>query len=96
MSPAAALKNHRLSVIALADRFRVTNPRIFGSVAEGRDVEGSDIDILVDAPPGVTLLDLGGLHDALETLLGVPVDLLTPGDISPKFRAAVVASARPI
>lgn len=96
MSHAGTLKDHRASVIALADRFGVTNLRVFGSVAEGRDTEQSDIDILVDARPGVTLFDLGGLHDALETLLGVPVDLLTPGDISPKFRDSVIASARPI
>jgi len=34
--------------------------------------------LLVDALPGATLFDLGGLQGELETLLGVRVDLLTP------------------
>ena len=31
-----------------------------------------------------------------EELLGVPVDLLTPGDLPPKFRAQVLAEAHPV
>jgi uncharacterized protein with HEPN domain len=34
---------------------------------------------------------LGGLQDELESLLGLHVDLLTPGDLPPKFRAKVLA-----
>jgi len=52
--------------------------------------------LLVDAPPGTTLFDLGGLQVELEDLLGVNVDLLTPGDLPLKFRAKVLAEARPV
>lgn len=62
----------------------------------GTDVEGSDLDLLVDALPGATLFDLGGLQVELEALLGVRVDLLTPTDLPLKFRAQVLAQARPI
>ena len=62
----------------------------------GTDHDGSDIDLLVDALPGATLLDLGGLQDELESLLGIGVDLLTPGDLPPKFRAKVLAEAQPV
>ena len=51
---------------------------------------------LVDALPGTTLFDLGGLQDELESLLGVHVDLLTPADLPTKFRAKVLAEARPV
>jgi hypothetical protein len=78
------------------NRFRTANPRVFGSVLHGTDRDGSDLDLLVDALPGATLLDLGGLQDDLESLLGVPVDLLTPGDLPPKFRAKVLAEAQPV
>lgn len=77
-------------------RFRTANPRIFGSVLHGTDREGSDLDLLVDALPGATLFDLGGLRDELETLLGIQVDVLTPADLPPKFRAQVLAEARPL
>jgi predicted nucleotidyltransferase len=74
----------------------VTNLRVFGSVLHGTDRSGSDLDLLVDALPGATLFDLAGLQIELESLLGVRVDLRTPGDLSLKFRAAVVAQASPV
>ena len=37
-----------------------------------------------------------GLQDELQTLLGVSVDVLTPKDLPPKFRDAVVQEARPV
>ena len=77
-------------------RFRASNPRIFGSVLRGEDKEGSDLDLLVDALPGATLFDLGGLQAELEDLLGVQVDVLTPGDLPPKFRQQVLAEAQPV
>ena len=86
----------RSAVRDAASRFRTTNPRIFGSVLHGTDQDGSDLDLLVDALPGATLFDLGGLQDELESLLGVHVDLLTPSDLPPKFRAKVLAEAEPV
>ena len=77
-------------------RYRAANPRVFGSVVHGRDIDGSDLDLLVDALPGTTLFDLGGLQVELEELLGVQVDLLTPGDLPVKFRDQVLAEARPV
>ena len=76
--------------------FRTANLRVFGSVLHGTDRDGSDLDLLVDTLPGATLLDLGGLQDDLELLLGVHVDLVTPGDLPPKFRAKVLAEAQPV
>ncbi len=77
-------------------RFRVTNPRIFGSVLHGTDHDGSDLDLLVDPLPGATLFDLGGLQIELQGLLGVPVDLTTPGDLPLKFRYLVLSEASPV
>ena len=96
MKPSIALEQKRSAIREAANRFHTANPRVFGSVLYGNDQEGSDLDLLVDALPGTTLFDLGGLQDALEELLGVPVDLLTPGDLPPRFRDRVVAEARPV
>ena len=79
-----------------AGRFRAENLRVFGSVLYGADVDGSDLDLLVDTLPGATLFDLGGLQDELEAILGVRVDLLTAGDLPLKFRAQVLAEAKPV
>lgn len=80
----------------VVDRFRTSNPRVFGSALLGTDTEGSDLDLLVDALPRATLFDLGGLQAELEDLLGVSVDLLTPGDLPVKFRQQVLEQARPV
>ena len=96
MRPSAILDANRAAVREIVSRYRTTNPRVFGSVLHGTDSETSDIDILVDPLPGATLIDLGDLWHDLQTLLGVPVDLLTPGDLPRKFREKVVAKARPI
>jgi uncharacterized protein len=77
-------------------RSRAANPRVFGSVLRGEDHEGSDIDILVDALPGATLFDLGGLQMDLQDILGVRVDLATPAELSKRIRAKILAEAAPI
>ena len=96
MRPSEALSQHRDAVCLAAARYRVANPRVFGSAMRGDDRDGSDLDLLVDTLPGTTLFDLGGLQVELEELLGVPVDLLTPGDLPAKFRAQVLAEAQPV
>ena len=98
MRPSVALDMKRSAVREAATRFRAANLRIFGSVLHGTDEDGSgsDIDLLVDALPGATLFDLGGLQDELESLLGVQVDLLTPADLPVKLRAKVLAEAQPV
>jgi predicted nucleotidyltransferase len=94
MKPSIALDLKRDAVREAVRRFHTANPRVFGSVLHGDDQDGSDLDLLVDALPGATLFDLGGLQIELEELLGVPVDLQTPGDLPLKFRAQVLAEAR--
>lgn len=96
MRPSLALDLKRAAVRLASERFRVANPRVFGSVLAGTDRDGSDLDLLVDALPGATLFDLGGLQDELEELLGVPVDLVTPADLPQSFRAQVLLTARPV
>jgi len=96
MRPSEALNQHRDAVYLAAARYRVANPRVFGSALHGDDHDGSDLDLLVDTLPGTTLLDLGGLQDELQELLGVSVDVLTLKDLPVKFRDIVRQEARPI
>ncbi|HSI58691.1 MAG TPA: nucleotidyltransferase family protein [Ideonella sp.] len=93
MKPSVALDQKRELLRGVIGRYRATNLRVFGSALHGTDREGSDLDLLIDPLPGATLFDLGGLQVELETLLGVPVDLLTPGDLPLKFRGQVLAEA---
>jgi predicted nucleotidyltransferase len=96
VKPSAALAINREAVRAAVSRRKAANPRVFGSVLRGEDKEGSDIDILEDALPGATLLDLGGLMMDLQDILGVRVDLMTPQELPKRIRAKVIAEAAPI
>jgi uncharacterized protein len=96
MKPSDALKAHRDTIRSLVLQCRARNPRVFGSVLHGTDKSGSDLDLLVDPLPETTLFDLGALRSQLEELLGVRVDVVTPGDISPRFRDKVLESAEPV
>ena len=96
MRPSQALRQHRDAVCLTAARYRVVNPRVFGSALHGDDRESSDLDLLVDPLPGTTLFDLGGLQDELQELLGVSVDVLTLNDLPIKFRDIVDREARPL
>jgi predicted nucleotidyltransferase len=96
MRPSIALEQHREAIRQIVSRHHVLNARVFGSVLKGEDKDDSDLDLLVDPLPGVTLFDLGGLQIELEEMMGVPVDLLTPGDLPASFRKQVLEEAKPV
>jgi predicted nucleotidyltransferase len=78
MRPSEIVKLHREEILQVMQRYpRLTNLRIFGSVARGEDTEESDVDFVIDPGPGATLFDMAGLLGDLEELLGVPVDLIS-------------------
>jgi len=96
MKPSAALAAHRSEIRDIVLAHRAVNARVFGSVVHGSDTDESDLDILVDTTANTTLFDLGAIRYKLRNLLGVPVDVLTPGALPDKFRQAVIAEARPV
>ena len=96
MRPSEILKIHRDAILNATKRFKVTNPRVFGSVVHGTDTEQSDLDLLVDALPGATLFDLGGFQEELQAVLGVKVDVLTSGGLRNRVGEKILAEAKPI
>ena len=96
MKPSEALESHRAAIRSVVEAHRARNARVFGSVLHGGDTESSDLDILIDPTPETTLFDIGAIRHELHKLLGVPVDVLTPNALPDKFRAAVLAEARPV
>jgi uncharacterized protein len=96
MKPSEALQTHREAVLAIAFSNGVRNVRVFGSVIHGHDHEGSDLDLLVYAPRGTTLLDMVRIQNAIEAQLGLHVDVLTAADLPVLFRDLVLQEARPL
>jgi predicted nucleotidyltransferase len=84
---------------ALADFCRANGIRrlaIFGSLLRDDFTPESDIDLLVEFQPGVHVGYLGMARMArqLTALLGHSVDLRTPAELHPAFRADVLREAR--
>ena len=83
------VRRHRKDLVAAAAAHGVRNLRVFGSVARGEDHPGSDVDLLADFPPGLSLFGLGRLEADLEGILGTRVDLIPAADLKPGVRERV-------
>ncbi len=68
---------------------------MFGSVARGDDLPGSDLDLLVTVPYGKGLFALIGFAHAVEDLLGVHVDVVSEGGLG-ESHAAICRDAVPV
>jgi hypothetical protein len=69
---------------------------VFGSTVHGDDTDGSDLDLLVDPTPETTLLTLAAIQQEAQVLLGVPVDVLTPGSLPARSRERILRDAIPV
>jgi predicted nucleotidyltransferase len=94
MKPSEALAAHRAELRELASHHGLERPRVFGSVLTSTDTEQSDLDLLVDPAESTSLLTLAAFQIEAEKLLGVPVSVLTPNALPPKFRNSVLQQAQ--
>lgn len=92
------LREHREEIGDVLARYGASNPRLFGSVAQGTAGPDSDVDILLDlseAGPGSRLSRLAGIRLELERLLEMPVDVAYEGllkhGVSESARRQVIA-----
>lgn len=90
------LRRRRAAVLKVADKYGVTDVRIFGSAARGEDGPDSDLDLLVRLPDGAGLFLLGRLKDDLEKLLHVAVDVVPDDGVKPRVRANIDADLIPL
>ena len=81
--PSVVLARHRTAVRRIAERHKAAEVRVFGSVARGEDRPGSDLDLLVRFLPEASLFDQVGMAQEIEDLLGVRVDVVSEGGLTP-------------
>ncbi|MGH3346116.1 MAG: nucleotidyltransferase domain-containing protein, partial [Nocardioides sp.] len=58
---------------------------VFGSVARGTASSDSDIDLIVEAPPGTSSFEFLRFKQLIEQVLGRDVDLIDYGGLKPKI-----------
>ena len=92
------IERDRARVEVVLARYGASNARLFGSVARGDAVEGSDVDLLVDLDPsgGSVLLRVAGIGEELSALLSVQVDVVTDVLLREQVAATAHADAVPL
>lgn len=88
------LRAVREPIIRAARGRRLSDVRVFGSVARGEAGAGSDVDLLVHPGPEASVFDLAGFMAEVEELLGVGVDVVSDrgrGPAMDRIRAEAVA-----
>jgi uncharacterized protein len=96
MRPSEALAKHHAEVLEIIAKYPVSNPRVFGSVARGEDVEGSDIDIIIHPHSELTYFDVGRMTFELEALLNCKVDVGEDDVIGDHAKSSILSDARAI
>ena len=84
------VRRRRRELVSAAAAHGVTNLRVFGSVARGQDRPDSDVDMLVDLPPGISLFGLARVQAELEAIAGTRVDLIPAADLKQAVGARVM------
>lgn len=93
---ARRLRASRREVIETVEAAGGSNIRVFGSVATGREHEGSDVDLLFHMDQPFGLMDLAGLEIELGTILDTDVDLVPDTNIRPTMRDRIISEAVPL
>lgn len=89
------IDQNREAILQIVAHHGARNVRVFGSVARGDDCADSDVDLLVEMEDDRSFLDLVGLEQDLEELLGRNVDVLTDAAIHPVLRRGSLPKPAP-
>lgn len=77
-------------ILPILKQAGVLKSSVFGSLARGEADEKSDIDILVEFPPGKSLFDLIELEEKLSSALKKKVDIGTYRSIKPFLKERIL------
>ena len=87
------IENHRQQIRALASASGAKNIKLFGSMARDDAGPTSDVDFLVEMEKGKSAFALGSPLMDLQDLLGIRVDIVTPGSLHSAIRNKILNEA---
>lgn len=87
---------NREMIVAVAQKYKAKNVRVFGSVRRGSARRTSDLDLLVTFEKRATLFDQIGLKQELEERLSRRVDVLSDQAVFWYLRPQILAEAIPL
>lgn len=87
---------YRNDILQLAEKYKLENVRVFGSVVRGEQGPDSDVDLLVHAKQDCSLLDISGFEIDTGDLIGQKVDVLEDVSIRPILAPYILSEAVPL
>ena len=90
------IRQLRPQIMALARKYRVRKVSVFGSCVRGEMHLDSDIDFLVDFEENYRLLDIAGMMNGLEDLLGCKVDVVPRRALREELKPYVLKEEQPL
>ena len=92
------LRKNRQKIYEIAEKYGVSNIRVFGSIARGEERENSDVDLLVDIDfeiygSGFARVDF---KDKIEKFLHSEVDVLTEKSLNLHIKEQILKEAKTI
>lgn len=76
--------------------YGATSAAVFGSYAKGTATEASDLDLIVELPSHLDLLDVIHIENQLSDQLGIKVEIASEASIDPYIKEEVMRTRHPI
>ena len=87
----ANLEQIKKQILPILKYHKAKRAGLFGSLVRGQIKDKSDIDILVDLDKNLSLLDIVGIEQELEDVLGRKVDLVEYEAIKPIIKNYILS-----
>lgn len=94
MTKRELVRSKREEILALAEKYELTDVRLFGSVARGDEGPGSDVDIFLRRKPGSDAYLVFDFKDEVARILGCKVDVIVEQVLMrPRLRQRILKEA---
>lgn len=80
----------------LKEKYSISYLAVFGSYVRNEQNEGSDLDLLVRFKNAISLLDFVRIEREISEEIGMKVDLVSPGALSPFIKKQILKEAKVI
>lgn len=89
------ISQYSSQIVPILKRYSVPKAAFFGSIVDDRYISGkSDIDILVEPPQGMSLMDFIGLKQDIEDAIGITVDLVSYNGINKYLKDNILSNEK--
>lgn len=85
------IKNIKKQILPIFKKEKIKKAGIFGSYSRNEQSKSSDIDILIQAPASLSLIDLVRIKIKLEEKLKKSVDLVEYQTIKPQLKKQILS-----